>query len=141
MSTANKERERASSSSLSAVDAVPLDLDGAAGAGEFVAHLAQESLERSVLRRDQPRAQLVTRLVAASAKQKKKKEKTLAQSLKQFRSLLFELRSSLSLFVPPSLSPSPFGPQSSAPPTVLCMQKTGNAAFGLLKKWKLNFEK
>ena len=47
------------------VEAVPLDLEGSAGAGELVAHLAEETLEGRVLRRDQPSAQLVAGVVAA----------------------------------------------------------------------------
>ena len=47
------------------VEAVPLDLEGPAGAGELVAHLAEEALEGRVLGGDQPGAQLVTGVVAA----------------------------------------------------------------------------
>ena len=57
------------------VEAVPLDLEGPAGAGELVAHLAEEALEGRVLGRDQPRAQLVAGVVAAPEMQQKERSR------------------------------------------------------------------
>ncbi len=54
------------------VEAVSLDLERAARAGQLVSHLLQEALERSVLRRDQARAELVASVVVASARAKGK---------------------------------------------------------------------
>jgi hypothetical protein len=48
------------------VEAVALDLEGSAGAGELVAHLLEKSAKRGLLDRDQPAAQLVPGVMVAA---------------------------------------------------------------------------
>jgi hypothetical protein len=48
------------------VEAVALDLEGSAGAGQLVAHLLEKSAERGLLDRDQPAAQLVPGVMVAA---------------------------------------------------------------------------
>jgi hypothetical protein len=48
------------------VEAVALDLEGPAGAGELVAHLLEKSAKRGLLDRDQPAAQLVPGVMVAA---------------------------------------------------------------------------
>jgi hypothetical protein len=50
---------------------VAFDLERPARARQFVAHLLEQSLERSVFRVDQAAAELVTGFVAASEKESK----------------------------------------------------------------------
>jgi hypothetical protein len=48
------------------VEAVALDLEGSAGAGQLVPHLLEKSAKRGLLDRDQPAAQLVPGVMVAA---------------------------------------------------------------------------